>query len=141
MLTITQQTNGNLALSIDNESDRAELKDELQTKSELQVYADLLEQFQANGSYTNLSSDVFSFGLTSDPYILVEECTFEDDGSVTVYGGMWNYPDYMINSVIEKLVAGETVILTQFYHTGGDGERLTPMGEKFPLTCDEAQLN
>jgi hypothetical protein len=124
VLNIEKLPNGNLSLSIPNQEDRQEIADQLQRGlRESEIWPDLLEPYSCNGSYTPVSPEVYSVGLTSDPYILVEDLTIEDDGSATVAGGHWHYPFYMIKSVIEQLRDGETVELV-LWHTAETTETL-----------------
>lgn len=114
MLEIKVLENGNLELSIPSIDDQTDVLEQLADRNESTVYNDLLEPFFTNGSYHNISPDQFYVGLTSDPYILAENVTYEDDGSVLVEGGMWHYNDYMIKSLVEKIAMGEKVIMQKF---------------------------
>lgn len=125
MLNIETTKEGNLRLSIPDSNDRAYLAGELENdRPELYIYADLLEPYFCNGSYSNISPEVYPLGLTSDPYILSEDMTIEDNGDATIHGGLWHYPNYMIKSLVRELVEGNEVILYRFYDTPGRPERL-----------------
>jgi len=118
MLDIEQTEKGNLCLFVPSESDRQELKESLESnRPEWYLWHDILESYSCNGSYSPLDPECHFVGLTSDPYILAEDSTTEDNGNLTIEGGLWHYPDYMINSIVEKLAAGEKVYMTRFHYS------------------------
>lgn len=112
MLDIKENQHGNLELTIPESRDRIEVLDKLLRHSHATVWADLLEPYSCNGSYTPVDPEVWFVGLTTDPYILVAEaCPSEEGDQLEVNGGLWCYPDYMLSDVVERLVVGETVVL------------------------------
>lgn len=118
MLQIIKSENGNLELSIPNQEDRQELKGLYYhsdgSTNDLSTYDSLFEKFSCNGSYTVIGSELIPVGLTSDPYIVVDTLDCNDNGTYTVYGGMYHYPQYQTSSVVERLIQGETVTLVCF---------------------------
>lgn len=118
MLNIDKTENGNLCLFVPSESDRQELKEHIESDNpEWQAWYELLEPYSCNGAYSPVDPECHFIGLTSDPYILAEESCIEDNGNLTVHGGLWHYNDYMLNSIIEKLAAGEKVYMTRFHYS------------------------
>ena len=126
MLTIKKNLDGNIELSIEDAADRADLQSDISRKDRDTIWADLFEPFRANGSYTPISPEQFSIGLTSDPYIIAEEFYIGDDGygSYRIRGCLFHYPNYMVTSAIDELAKGEMVTLVKFHDTKGKTERL-----------------
>lgn len=49
--------------------------------------------------------------MTSDPFIITDDYTVEDDGTVHVYGKLWHFPNYCLRSPLDELrEKGETVL-------------------------------
>lgn len=112
MLEIKTTEYGNLELSIPEESDRAEIAEELEDENhgELRLWHELIEPFIGNGQYYHVEP-VDIGALTDDPYILTDDLEYEDNGDVKVRGDVWYYPAYMLKSVVEELAKGNTIIL------------------------------
>lgn len=83
-------------------------------RTENQLWYDLLEPFFTNGEWTPVDPESHYVGLTADPYILGEELVLEDNGDLTSYGGVYHYPDYQVNSVLELLGEGRVVWFDRF---------------------------
>lgn len=112
MLEIKENQQSNLELTIPESRDRLEILDKLLRHSHASVWADLLEPYCCNGSYTSIDPEIWGVGLTTDPYILVQEACLSDDGEyLEVTGSLWHYPDHALSDVVERLVVGEVVIL------------------------------
>lgn len=113
--------NGNLELFLPEER-RGYIEDRMERHGEITVWYDMFESYWANGSFQPVNPESHMVGLTSDPYIVVEEATTEGNGDLTVHGSMWHYPRYMLESVVEKLLDGERVELQK--HCEFEGERI-----------------
>lgn len=103
--------NGNLKLFLP-ENEREEIKETKDKHGEHVAWTDMFEPYFINGSFTPIDPESHFIGLTSDPYIIGEDVTIEDNGDLTVYGKVWHYPNYMIDSVVDELIKGNTVELT-----------------------------
>jgi hypothetical protein len=111
MVNVVKLANGNLKVTANNE-DRQAIK-EWSQRSRWIIWADLLESFSSNGSYTAFdASDGNPFvGLTSAPCIA--ECIdTEDDGTQTVQGDFWFFDNYMFEDELELLKNKGYVIFT-----------------------------
>lgn len=125
MLKIEQVKDG-LLLSIPKQSDREELYDEyIQDKLEKDIWYELFEPYSCNGSYTPVDPEQVYVGLTSDPYIIAESATPENNGDITVYGKIYHCPNYMVISIIDKLINDGEYTLSVINDTGKEGERLS----------------
>lgn len=111
--------NGNLELYLP-ENEREETKDRLERFGELDTWNRLFEPYYTNGIFEPIDPDHYFVGLTSDPYIIIEDAALEDNGDLTVYGSMWHYPNYMLESVVEKLLEGEKVQLQKHCEFNGE---------------------
>jgi len=106
MLRIKESRAG-LLLRVPKLKDRQELKEEYEdiNKSEASIWSDLFEPYYTNGRYYPIDPEVYYVGLTTDPYIIAEDVTYDVDGQINgIVGRMWHCPNYMVESVIEKLV-------------------------------------
>ncbi len=103
-------------LRIPDVDDRIEIMNMLisQDSSHASVWYEIFEYRRSNGGFTPIDPECHMVGLTSDPYILGEDVTVEDNGDITVYGKTWFYPDYMITSALERLIVGDNVRLVMF---------------------------
>jgi hypothetical protein len=109
MLTITRLENENLRLSIDD-SAREELRETINRATDLDhgTLAELLEDYAANGTYYPIAPGDGTpgggafVGLTDAPCIATD-VTYEDDGTTTINGDIWCFPDYMVCSFVEFL--------------------------------------
>jgi hypothetical protein len=119
MVNITITSQGNLKLAIEPLA-RDELREtiDLSTHKNHGVLAELLEAFQANGIYYPIEPGDGTpgggafIGLTDAPCIATD-VDFEDDGSTTINGDVWWYPDYMIRSFAEVLHRNLSVEFTK----------------------------
>lgn len=114
MLDIKENEHGNLELTIPESRDRIEVLDQLlhNGRSYATAWSDLMEPHTCNGSYTSIDPEIWSVGLTTDPYILVQEACLSDDGEhLEVNGTLWHYPDHLLSDVVERLIVGEVVLL------------------------------
>jgi len=120
MLDIKETPNSNLELFIPKRSDRVDLIGQIRSdRSEGTIWADLLEPFSCNGSYSPIDPECHALGLTSDPYMLAEEAVIEDNGDLTVCGKLYHYDGYMLRSVPVELAKGRRVILHCWHDTKG----------------------
>jgi hypothetical protein len=103
-----------LWLEPENDSDPDivdDLKYELEKRGDVFIWHDLLEPHFTNGQLIPVSPEQHFVGLTSDPFILAEEATLEDDDSLTVTGRCWSFPGYEIHSPVDLLLDGQTVVM------------------------------
>lgn len=110
-IEITKLANGDLEITMDEES-REELAEAMQgTRGYWSVMADLFEPYFTNGSYEPFDAgDGNPFvGLTSAPCIA--ECMdVEDDGTRIIVGDFWYFERYMLDDPLEELATeGRTV--------------------------------
>jgi hypothetical protein len=101
---------GNLLIS--TEAGDAEMLADLYSKNgedDLAFMADLLEEtgWQPNGQLMAVNPE--DIGALTEAPILTDDRTIEDDGSTTVHGKVWWYPNYMVkNFATEMINTGKT---------------------------------
>lgn len=113
-----------LMLSVDSAVERYMLMQAVEDGRDVSLYDALIEPFACNGGYTVIDPNYHAVGLTSDPYILAEHATIEDDGGVTIEGGLYHYPDYQIKNLVRELALGNLVKLIRFHNTAGQPEKI-----------------
>ena len=117
MLGIERLENGNLLLTVPNHHDRAYLLEKSQDGyTDVSLWVDLLEPYFTNGEYHPVNPEVHNFGITSDPFLIVEEATLEDDFTLTCVGGHWCYNDFALRSPIDLLITGAPLILHLWHY-------------------------
>lgn len=105
-VAVVVNTVGNLVIAVDQEG--RELIEELieqGTHDEVGILRELMESHWTNGSYEPFDAGQANpfVGLTDAPCIA--ECmNHEDDGTRTIEGRFWYYPEYMIKSPLQELV-------------------------------------
>lgn len=102
MINATILPNGNLRVTAGNET-RTYIK-ENERRGYWGCLADIFEQHSCNGSFTPFDAgrgDPF-VGLTSAPCV-AESMNYEDDGSNTIEGRCWWFPDYCIRDPLDEL--------------------------------------
>lgn len=112
MVNVVKLTNGDLKVTASN-ADRAEITMHLQERNRWIIWADLLEPFACNGSYTAFDAgDGNPFaGLTSAPCI-AESIDIDDDGTQSVVGDFWYFENYAFEDELETLKNTGQVIFT-----------------------------
>lgn len=118
------QPNGNLLISSDPQD--AEMLADMKQRNganDLTFLADLLEEtgWSPNGQLMALNPEDIA-ALTDAP-ILTDEYTIEDDGSVTVPGKVWWFPNYMVTNFADVLIEKGSVEFTK----GGEDEAHRPV--------------
>lgn len=97
--------NGNLQFQLESEIGKDWMKELLERHAgdDVAFMADLLETtgWQPNGGLMAIRPEDVA-ALTDAP-IITDGRTIEDDGTVTVYGNVWWYPDYAIRHFGEVL--------------------------------------
>ncbi|NDD55384.1 hypothetical protein EBZ39_16240 [bacterium] len=110
-LEFTILPNDKLRITLAAGCDRLALDLALQTAKENQTAVDLwreaIENYLGNGWGNPTPEDIGA--LTSDPYLLTDDYTVEDDGEVIV-GRVWHFPDYMIACPLERILEYGEVI-------------------------------
>jgi hypothetical protein len=112
MVNVVKLANGDLKVTANNE-DRAMIAQHIKERNRWIIWADLLEPFACNGSYSAFdASDGNPFvGLTSAPCIA--ECIdTNDNGTQTIEGDFWYFGDYMIEDELESLKNRGYVVFT-----------------------------
>ena len=111
-LTIETTLNGNLQLSVDEET-AEEIKYQRKTleRGWWEIAADLFEEHSCNGSYTLFDAGQANpyVGITAAPCI-AEVMNTDDDGNNKVEGHLWFDKDYMILDFLETLATKHTYI-------------------------------
>lgn len=116
MLTVTELDNGDLEIAIDDTASDEDIQ-ELQERSAIVADAELLSEFTehywTNGSYRPFDAGDAnpSVGLTDAPCI-AESIDYEDDGTATVVGKLWWFPNYQVESPVETLINKRRVVFT-----------------------------
>lgn len=100
-----------LLMALTEDADRDELRWQLEERGEMQVLADLLEPYYTNGSYQPFdASDANPFvGITGSPCI-AESMDTDDEGNNTIFGRLWYFDRYMLESPIEVLIERGSVL-------------------------------
>lgn len=116
--------NGSLRITLENQEDRDEAQSMLDratdTDSDSGFLADLLEDWTANGHLYPVAPEWIG-ALTSAP-IITDDLTYSDDGTPTVNGRIWWFPDYQVKSFAENLIRDGSV---SFDAAPQDGEKAT----------------
>ncbi len=92
--------NGNLLFTASNQA-RADYSEELKRKGSEDVFYEVLGPYRDNGILHPIEPEWIG-ALTSAP-IIAEYHTTEDDGTETVDGAIWWFPDYMIRDPMAEL--------------------------------------
>jgi len=121
-VTIENNAAGNLVIRLPEDM-RQEVASDLERRDESTVWADIFESYRCNGSFTPVSPESHYFGLTDDPYMVADDATLEDDGSLTVYGGLYHFPAYQVRSAIQDLIDCGEVTLPRWHTAPASGER------------------
>lgn len=77
------------------------------TRTAVDFYLEALERYRANG-WGNVRPEHIG-ALTSDPFMLTDDFTIDDNGEVIV-GRVWHFPDYMIACPLERILRDGKVI-------------------------------
>ena len=100
MIDLTILENGNLRLSL--EKDCREELEELREKFGISVVLhQALEAYWANGWYIGTANQLWQM---SESPVICEEGYVEDNGSNTLHGKAWYFPNYMIEDEIETIL-------------------------------------
>ena len=101
-IEFTELENGNLRLSVfENEYDN--LQDIIDNNN----LGDMAKLLEATESYWTNGWGVLDLGhlwQLSEAPVIVEECTIEEDGSITLYGKSWYQNDYATRSAVETIL-------------------------------------
>lgn len=118
-LTITVTPGGHLKLVAGHEA-REEIHDILErlarvgsSNIDIDVLWEVLETYSSNGAYEPFDAGQANpfVGLTSAPCI-AERMIYEEDGTKTIDGRLWWYPNYQIESPVDTLAKTGEVIFT-----------------------------
>jgi hypothetical protein len=92
--------NGNLLLTASNDA-RADYSDELKRRGSDEVFYQMMSAWRDNGVLFPIEPEWIG-ALTEAP-IIAEFHTVEDDGTNTVDGKVWWFPNYMITDPMKEL--------------------------------------
>lgn len=107
MVTLTEQENGNLLISLD---DKEELQDVISRKQdERDALFDILER---SGLIGNGWGVIFEAGLTEAPVIGYDLDIDEDNGDIVSADKIWYYNEYMIKDFLAELKRNGEVVFT-----------------------------
>ncbi len=104
--------NGNLEISFD-ESDREEIEEMLESKTDLDILLEGTEHYFTNGSFHPFDAGHANpyVGLT-DATCIAESLDFDDDGEAEIEGAYWYDAHYALRCCItEMLESGKVVFL------------------------------
>lgn len=88
-----------------------EMIEMLKEKGEAYVFAEGLESYSCNGSYTYFNAGEGNpFVGLSDAPCIAESVDYDDNGHATVQGEFWYYPDYMLKCPVEEMIENGYVI-------------------------------
>lgn len=118
-MNIEQVSSGNLLLTLEDSDDVEDLKRLVEERGEQSVWHDLFEPYFTNGSYTPVDPNTHYFGLTDDPYMVCESVTYEDNGDITIEGSCFHFPNYMLDSALDRLLNYGEVFLKVWHKTQG----------------------
>jgi hypothetical protein len=105
-MDITLLPSGSLQLRLDESDEVDEIRHTVEKGGDMAALWDLMEPYWANGRYQPFDAGEGNpfVGLTSAPCIA--ECMgMDDDGRQTIEGRVWWFPNYMITSVVDELLA------------------------------------
>jgi hypothetical protein len=113
MLTCRVDENGNLRVTCDRSEDQEELVEVFAARGEMAALCEGLEGYSCNGSFAPFDAgDGNPFvGLTSAPCI-AESLDWDGDGQAEIVGRFWYHSNYMTESAVQELCAGNTVVFT-----------------------------
>jgi len=102
IVTFKKLANGKLRISLDKKKGyKQELREAIEKWGVIQGLMEITEYYWCNGWGVHTGDQL---GQLSDAPIICENSTNEDDGSITLHGKAWYYPQYMIYSPLEKIL-------------------------------------
>lgn len=103
MIKFTELQNGNLRLTLSEDGTKYydEAVQIIQNNSAISALLTLTEYYWTNG-WGVLEAD--ELHQMSQAPVIVQDYTIEDDGSRTLYGKAWYYPNYMILNPLEEIL-------------------------------------
>lgn len=96
---------------------RKELKAILRNQpdwNDVDQFHHLIDQQLCNG-FTKVDPDYNGYNLgllTSDPFMISDDCKINDQGDITEIETLYHYPDYMVRSPIDELLKTGSVELS-----------------------------
>jgi hypothetical protein len=104
-MKIDKAPNGNLVIVAQKE-DIEELKaiKDLCGDNDIQFMDEMLESNGWAGNSVLMRIDPEDVGALTDAPIVTDDRTIEDNGSVTVNGNVWWFPNYMVENFAETLI-------------------------------------
>lgn len=95
--------NGKLRIKfVGNEDDKIEILEMLEKQGSNSVLMDITESHWTNSWAVFPDADVL--GQMSNCPVICEDGSVEDDGSNTLYGKAWYFPNYMIIGEVDEIV-------------------------------------
>lgn len=111
-LNLTILETGNLEISFD-ESDREEIEEMLESKTDLDILLEGTEHYWTNGTFQPFDAGAGNpfVGLT-DATCIAESLNYDDEGNAEIEGNFWYDAHYAIRCCItEMLENGKVVFL------------------------------
>lgn len=105
--------NGNLRISLEPEDDKEELIALYQDLGEIRFLSQLLELtgWRGNGKLYEIQPEDVG-GITDAP-MLCDDVEYSDSGDVEIKGSVYWFPNYMVESWPDTLLAEGSVIFTK----------------------------
>ena len=101
MLEFTELENGKLRITC-KKGYKRELRQYHKQHGEINTFLEYTEHYWANGWGVFPDADVL-YQMTNAP-VISKDATSEDDGSNTLNGPAWWYPNYMITDFIQEIL-------------------------------------
>jgi hypothetical protein len=86
---------------VGDKDDEDEVAEMLNKYGACKTFRDMTEAYWTNGWFVGTADELSQM---SESPVVAQDCTHEDDGSITLFGKVWYYNNYMITDWVQEIL-------------------------------------